>query len=75
MPSASAPSTRFPASGRPANAALLNRFGTVKAIGRAALGDLMEQDGISKAMAETVKFHSISAKAQTDCCHWFHQDT
>jgi excinuclease ABC subunit C len=34
--------------------ALLNRFGTVKAIGRAALGDLMEVDGISEAMAETI---------------------
>jgi excinuclease ABC subunit C len=34
--------------------ALLNRFGTVKAIGRAALGDLMEVDGISEAIAETI---------------------
>ena len=34
--------------------ALLNRFGTVKAIGRAALGDLMEVEGISEATAETI---------------------
>jgi excinuclease ABC subunit C len=40
--------------------ALLNHFGTVKAIGRAGLGDLMEVAGISEAMAETI--HG-----------WFHQ--
>ncbi len=40
--------------------ALLNHFGTVKAIGRAAVGDLMEVDGISQGMAETIR-------------GWFHQ--
>ncbi len=40
--------------------ALLNHFGTVKAIGRAGLGDLMEVPGISEAMAETIR-------------GWFHQ--
>lgn len=40
--------------------ALLDHFGTVKAIGRAGLGDLMEVDGISEGMAETI--HG-----------WFHQ--
>ena len=34
--------------------ALLNRFGTVKAIGRAALEDLMDVEGISEAIAETI---------------------
>lgn len=34
--------------------ALLNRFGTVKAIGRAAMEDLMSVEGISEAMAETI---------------------
>jgi excinuclease ABC subunit C len=37
-----------------------NHFGTVKAIGRAGLGDLMEVPGISEAMAETIR-------------GWFHQ--
>ncbi|MCE1237773.1 MAG: excinuclease ABC subunit UvrC [Hyphomicrobiales bacterium] len=40
--------------------ALLDHFGTVKAIGRAGLGDLMEVPGISEAMAETIR-------------GWFHQ--
>ena len=40
--------------------ALLAHFGTVKAIGRAAESDLMEVEGISAAMAETI--HG-----------WFHQ--
>ena len=40
--------------------ALLAHFGTVKAIGRAAMTDLMEVEGISAAMAETI--HG-----------WFHQ--
>jgi excinuclease ABC subunit C len=40
--------------------ALLDHFGTVKAIGRAGLGDLMEVPGISAAMAETIR-------------GWFHQ--
>ncbi|NLH80789.1 MAG: excinuclease ABC subunit UvrC, partial [Phyllobacteriaceae bacterium] len=40
--------------------ALLDRFGTVKAIGRAGLGDLMDVPGISEAMAETIR-------------GWFHQ--
>ncbi|TBW34724.1 excinuclease ABC subunit UvrC [Siculibacillus lacustris] len=40
--------------------ALLDHFGTVKAIGRAGLGDLMEVAGISQSMAETI--HG-----------WFHQ--
>ena len=34
--------------------ALLNAFGTVKAIGRAGMDDLMAVDGISAAMAETI---------------------
>ena len=34
--------------------ALLNHFGTVKAIGRAGIGDLMTVDGISETMAETI---------------------
>ncbi len=41
--------------------ALLAHFGTVKAIGRAAMTDLMEVEGISAAMAETI--HG-----------WFHQN-
>ena len=40
--------------------ALLDHFGTVKAIGRAGLGDLMEVPGVSQGMAETI--HG-----------WFHQ--
>ena len=40
--------------------ALLDHFGTVKAIGRAGLGDLMEVAGISQAMAETI-------------VNWFHE--
>ena len=40
--------------------ALLDHFGTVKAIGRAGLGDLMEVPGISEGMAETIR-------------GWFHQ--
>ncbi|MER2606251.1 MAG: excinuclease ABC subunit UvrC [Siculibacillus sp.] len=40
--------------------ALLDHFGTVKAIGRAGLGDLMEVPGINAAIAETI--HG-----------WFHQ--
>jgi excinuclease ABC subunit C len=40
--------------------ALLDHFGTVKAIGRAGLGDLMAVPGISEAMAETIR-------------GWFHQ--
>jgi excinuclease ABC subunit C len=34
--------------------ALLAHFGSAKAVGRAALPDLMAVDGISEAMAETV---------------------
>ncbi len=40
--------------------ALLDHFGTVKAIGRAGVGDLMEVAGVSQGMAETI--HG-----------WFHQ--
>ena len=40
--------------------ALLDRFGTVKAIGRAGLDDLMAVPGVSRAMAETIR-------------GWFHQ--
>ena len=37
--------------------ALLAHFGTAKAVGRAALADLMVVDGISQAMAETIHSH------------------
>jgi len=40
--------------------ALLDHFGTVKAIGRAGLADLMAVEGISQGMAETI-------------VNWFHQ--
>jgi excinuclease ABC subunit C len=37
--------------------ALLRHFGTAKAVGRAAMADLMAVDGISEAMAKTVYDH------------------
>jgi excinuclease ABC subunit C len=37
--------------------ALLKHFGTAKAVGRAAIADLMAVDGISEAMAKTVYDH------------------
>ncbi|MBP0575086.1 excinuclease ABC subunit C, partial [Mycobacterium tuberculosis] len=37
--------------------ALLAHFGTVKTIARAAVADLMQVDGISEAMAETIHGH------------------
>jgi excinuclease ABC subunit C len=37
--------------------ALLNHFGTAKAVSRAAIEDLMKVDGVSAAMAETIYGH------------------
>jgi excinuclease ABC subunit C len=37
--------------------ALLNHFGTAKAVSRAAMEDLMKVDGVSAAMAETIYGH------------------
>ena len=48
------PLDEIPGIGPTRKRALLRHFGTAKAVGRAALEDLMAVDGISESMARTI---------------------